>query len=365
LAGIAEKNQSYQTSITKADQLFAEAKYDLAKAEYQTASNLKPEETYPKDKIAEITTLLAGIAEKNQAYQTSITKADQLFAEAKYDLAKAEYQTASGLKPEEKYPQVKIAEITTLMAGIAEKNQAYQSSITKADQLFAEAKYDLAKAEYQTASGLKPEEKYPKDKIAEITTLLAGIAEKNQSYQSSITKADQLFAEAKYDLAKAEYQTASNLKPEETYPKDKIAEITTLLAGIVEKNQSYQSSITKADQLFAEAKYDLAKAEYQTASGLKPEEKYPKDKIAEITTLLAGIAEKNQAYQTSITKADQLFSESKYDLAKAEYQTAANLKPEETYPKTKIAEITTILAGIAEINQAYQTSITKADQLFS
>jgi len=365
LAGIAETDAAYQTSITNANQFFADGSYEQAQAEYQTASSLKPEEDYPKSKLTEISTLLDGLAETDAAYQTSITNADQFFADGSYGQAQAEYQTASGLKPDEDYPKTKLTEISTLLAGIAETDAAYQTSITNANQFFADGNYGQAQSEYQTASSLKPEEEYPKTKLTEIRALLAGLAETDAAYQTSITNADQFFADENYEQAKSEYQTASNLKPEEEYPKTKLTEITALLAGLAETDAAYQSSITNADQFFADENYEQAKSEYQTASNLKPEEEYPKTKLTEISTLLAGIAETDAAYQTSITNADQFFADGSYEQAQSEYQTASNLKPEEDYPKTKLTEISALLAGIAETDAAYQTSITNADQFFA
>jgi isoprenylcysteine carboxyl methyltransferase (ICMT) family protein YpbQ len=364
LAGIQQTEQNYQSAIAKADQEFSSKNYDLAKADYQNASTIKPDESYPKTKIAEISTLLAGIQQTEQNYQSTIAKADQEFGTKNYDLAKASYESASSIKPEEKYPKAKIAEISTLLAGIQQTEQNYQSTIAKADQEFGTKNYDLAKASYESASSIKPEEKYPKAKITEITILLAGIQQTEQNYQSAIAKADQEFGAKNYDLAKADYQNASTIKPEESYPKTKIAEISTLLAGIQQTEQNYQSAIAKADQEFGAKNYELAKADYQNASTIKPEESYPKTKIAEITTLLAGIQQTEQNYQSAIAKADQEFGAKNYDLAKADYQNASTIKPEESYPKTKIAEISTLLAGIQQTEQNYQSTIAKADQEF-
>jgi tetratricopeptide (TPR) repeat protein len=364
LAGIKQIEQDYQAAIAKADQEFTAKKYDLAKSAFENASTIKPEESYPKTKIAEIAALIEAIKMTEQNFQAAIIKADKEFGAKNYELAKSEYQNASNLKPDESYPKARIAEISALLTGIRQTEQDYLSAIAKADQEFTAKNYDLAKADYQNASAIKPEESYPKTKIAEITTLLAGIQQTEKKYQSAIAKADQEFGAKNYDLAKADYQNASGIKPDESYPKTKIAEITTLLAGIQQTEQNYQAAIAKADQEFTAKNYNLAKADYQNASTIKPEESYPKTKIAEITTLLAGIQQTEQNYQAAIAKADQEFGAKNYDLAKTDYQNASTIKPEESYPKTKIVEITTLLAGIQQTEQNYQAAIAKADLEF-
>ncbi|MBE0637229.1 MAG: tetratricopeptide repeat protein [Bacteroidales bacterium] len=364
LAELAEMEVTYQATINLGDQLFGQKEYNQSLAEFQKASNLKPDENYPKEKIAEINTLLAGLAETDAAYQAAITRGDQLFSQKEYDQALAEFEKASSLKPEENYAKEKIAEINTLLAGLAETDAAYQAAITRGDQLFGQKSYDQAVAEFQKASDLKPEENYPKSKITEINTLLAGLAETDAAYQAAITRGDQLFSQKEYDQAVAEFQKASSLKPVENYPKEKIAEINTLLAGLAETDAAYQAAITRGDQLFLQKDYDQAVAEFQKASNLKPDENYPKEKIAEINTLLTGLAETDAAYQAAITRGDQLFGQKSYDQAVAEFQKASDLKPDENYPKEKITEINTLLAGLAETDAAYQAAITLGDQLF-
>jgi len=364
LAGIAETNTAYDAAIASADQFFQTGNYESAKEEYEKASTLKPGETYPQSKLAEIATLLAGIAETNTAYDAAIASADQFFQTGNYESAKAEYEKAATLKPEETYPQTRLTEITSLFAGIAETNTAYDAAIASADQFFQIENYESAKTEYEKAATLKPEETYPQSKLAEIATLLAGIAETNTAYDAAIASADEFFQTGNYESAKAEYQKASTLKPEETYPQTKLSEIATLLAGIAEINTAYDAAIFSADQFFQTGNYESAKAEYEKAATLKPEETYPQSKLAEIATLLAGIAETNTAYDAAIASADQFFQTGNYASAKTEYQKAATLKPEETYPQTRLSEITTLLVGIAETNTAYDAAITSADEFF-
>jgi tetratricopeptide (TPR) repeat protein/uncharacterized membrane protein YjjP (DUF1212 family) len=360
-----KNNEAYKKAIADGDLNLTQKKYDLAKLSYKNASTLKPTEAYPKDKISEIDNLLADIKKVEESYKKAISDGDALFLAKQYDKAKTQYLSAGNIKPTEQYPKDKVNEINSLLATINTQNQSYIKTIAEADNLFNTKSYDLAKTTYQKASGMKPEEKYPKDKIAEISNLQSTLAAKNQNYTKFIADADLQFTQKNFEKAKQIYSEASDLKPEEKYPKDKITEINNIFAQQNSQNQAYIKAIAEADNLFNAKSYDLAKASYQKASSLKIEEKYPKDKIAEISTLLAEQLKQKQSYDKAIVDADLLFNSKSYDKAKETYLVAEKIRPEEKYPKDKIAEINGIFSKQNEQNQAYFKAIADADNFFN
>ncbi|HVA97945.1 MAG TPA: hypothetical protein VNG53_03540 [Bacteroidia bacterium] len=310
----------YQTLIASADKSLSSKDYTTAKTSYTQASALKPNEQYPKDKIAEIDKDLANAqsaadaAAKQKAldaqYQTLIASADKSFSVKDYDNAKTSYTQASSLKPTEQYPKDKLAELDKEIAKEQAANSAqkalddqYNAAITAADQLLAAKNYDNAKKGYNSALILKPAAKYPQDKIKEIDKDLADLAASNnekaeeeakkialdKKYNDLISTADEEYGGLKYDEAITEYKEASALKPNEEYPKDKIAEINNKLITLAEakkKDAKYNAIIAKADQQFAAKDFKLSQTFYQQASDLKPEEQYPKDKLKNIYNLL-------------------------------------------------------------------------------
>ncbi|MDD4602864.1 MAG: hypothetical protein PHF97_03550, partial [Bacteroidales bacterium] len=372
----------YAGLIVNGDKLFMEKSFAMAKTEFVKALNLKPTQSYPKEKIAEIEKIqgeLDNLQAINKQYQTILLKADQLLASKSYDLAKTEYANAGNLKPEEQYPKTKMAEIEKILADItAQKSldDQYKLRIEQADQFFVTKTFDQAKNSYQAALTLKPEEKYPKTKIAQIDTVYAQMARQkafDDNYAQMLANADKLFLEKSYEMAKQEYKKALALKPADPIPTARLSEIDKalgLLAQVKAKEEQYSKAIAAADKLFNEKSYEMAKTGYEAASGIKPEEQYPKDKVSEINTLLTEIARQKsiqEKYLASITKADQLLASKLYDLAKTEYANAGNLKPEEQYPKTKMAEIEKILADITaqkSLDDQYKLRIEQADQFF-
>ena len=366
-------DDQYTASILKADKLFTEKSYDLAKTEYTNSLKLKPEEKYPKDKLTDIDKILSdALAQKaiDEKYRQIIAKADNLLSLKSYDPAKTEYTNAQAVKPSEQYPKDKIAEIDKAIADIAHKNEIdskYKISIVKADQLFLSKSYEQAKDEYLISVSLNPVDEYPKAKITAIDKILFDRKVLDDQYNASIAKADQLLLQKSYDLAKVDFLNASRLKPGEQYPKDKLAEIEKSLAELTKQktlDNQYQTIIAKADKLLADKSYALAKTEYTNAGILKPSEQYPKDRIVDIDGILAELKAKDDAYKVSIAKANQLLAQKTFNDARSEYQNASSIKPNEQFPKDKIAEINKLLTDIKGKKQTYDELILKGNDYF-
>jgi Trp operon repressor len=372
-----ELNEKYNAAIAKGDDAFGKQSYADAKTAYKEALTYKAAEQYPKDKIKEIDDILAKAAldvkakELEAKYLAAIKKGDDAFAAKTYAAAKTAYNEALTYKSTEEYPKNKLKEIDDLLATDAkskELNAKYQAAITKGDQAFTAKNYAAAKTAYTDASGLKPDEQYPKDKINEIDKMLGDMAAIDLKYKEAIAKADNALAAKDYTNAKSAYSDASAIKPSEAYPKNKIAEIDKLLADMTNKEQKYKDAIAKGDNAFSAKSYAAAKTAFNEALTYKPNEEYPKSKLKEIDDLLATDAkakELNAKYQAAITKGDQAFTAKNWAAAKTAYTDASALKPAEEYPKNKLAEIDGLIAKDAqqkEINEKYNAAIKKADQ---
>ena len=86
---------------------------------------------------------------------------------------------------------------------------------------------------------------------------------------------------------------AAKLKPAEQYPKNKLVEIDNLItiqqknqAEQAKKDQAFQKVIDEADAFFNKKDYPSAIASYRSASGIKPEDNYPKKRIVECQELI-------------------------------------------------------------------------------
>lgn len=380
LSKAASDNQKYQQAISAGDGLFNQKKYLEALPSYNLATTIKPNESYPKNKISEINTILGAQKKADNDYDNYIMLADAAYSQKQYDNAKGQYQAALTVKPGQAYPTQRIAEIDKFLEEqrrlMAEKDRIeaqYKSLITSADLLFSQTKYTEAKSSYSQASALKPDVMYPKEKIAEIDRLLNAVADNQKAYDNKMAEAASHFNQKNYNGALTSYQQASQIKPAETLPKQKIAEIQNILNVEAQKNQQYKGLITQADNLFNQKNYSGAKPIYQQALQVLPNEKYPSEQIIRIDQLMADAARlqadaaaKLKSYQNKIAEADKLFNEKKYDQSVSAYMDAKTIKADETYPDQQIAKINQLIqADKQRVELAYNEAMRKGDEFLA
>lgn len=419
-----ELQEKYQAAIAAADAAFKANGWDQAMAKYTEASDLKPGEKYPKDQLALIVKKKeeeakraadeAAQKELDAKYQAAISAADAAFNSGSWDAATAKYTEASGIKPSEQYPKDQMAAIVKKKeeeakraadeAAQKELDAKYQAAISAADGAFNSGEWDAASAKYTEAGGLKPSEKYPKDQLAAIAKKKEEEAKRaadeaaqkdlDARYQAAISAADAAFNDASWDAAAAKYTEAGGLKPSEKYPKDQLATIAKKKeeeakraadeAAQKELEAKYQAAITAADAAFNSGSWDAAAGKYTDASSLKPSEKYPKDQLAAIAKNKeeeakraqdeAAAKDLEQRYNSAISAADAAFNTDRLEEAKAKYTDASGIKPQESYPRDRIAEVEARMAQRAkdaedarkrdELEARYNTLIARADKAF-
>ena len=386
LAALANQqllDERYARLITEADQLLADTNYQESLDKFTEANALKPEEKYPQEKITDINAILAEIArqlELDEQYTTAVSQGDSLFALNLFTQAIGQFQNATEIRPAESYPPQKLAEIETALQGIAAQqtlDDQYQQAIEAGDRLFADQSWDPAIASFQQALELKPEESYPASKITEIDSIkqeIARVLALNTEYQATISAAEGMFTAKAYDSARVEYTRAGELKPEESLPGERIAQIDGILEALANQqllDERYAGLITEADQLLADTNYQESLAKFTEANALKPEEKYPQEKITDINAILAEIArqlELDEQYATAVSQGDSLFALNLFTQARGQFQNATEIRPAESYPPQKLAEIETALQGIAAqqaLDDQYQQAIEAGDRLFA
>ncbi len=358
---LAKLKEEYDALIKDADERFAAKDYISAKGEYAKAIQMMPNEEYPKQKLEEVTKILNDEAEKEEKYKAAIANADAAFQGNDYTSAKFEYQAAAELKPDETYPKERLEEIEKLIVELENKNKEYETAIKQGDDDFEIAHYEEARVSYEKAAEIKPGEEYPKEQLKKISEKLKELAALDEEYTKKIAEADGLFQDKKLEDAKSSYEAALALKPEEEYPKTKIEEIGSLLADAQKLEEDYNAAIAAADQAFESSDFEASKTEYEKASGLKPEEEYPKKRLEEIQSKLGELAAIEESYNAAIAAADASFEASSWEEAKKSYEEASGLKPEESYPKERIAAIESKLADAAKAEQDYLASIQEAE----
>jgi tetratricopeptide (TPR) repeat protein len=381
-----ETGKRYLAAVQKADQLFAAKNLDAAKSAYQEAQSIKPDEPYPLQRIQEIDRQrLAEQSKKQQqimeGYQNAVNAGNAMLAQKQYPSARESFQKALTFKPDDVFAKNRLVEIDNLIrqeqarvAAEQAKQKQYDEFIARADGLYNSKSYTDAKAEYLKALQVMPDQTYPGQKIAEIDRIVAEqqrlMAEqqaKDNAYTVSISRANDLFSKKQYELAKSEFNNALSIKPTEVYPKNRIAEIENLMLQQQQaqtRDENYKNAIAEADRLFGEKNYASAKSSYSRALGIKPNEAYPKTQISKIDNLVAETEKlkqqelaRQQQYDSYISQADKLFAANNYPQSKELYQKALDLKPDEEYPRARIARIDELYALVAE-QQKKQSNVS-------
>lgn len=326
----AEREAAYQTAIQAGDAAFRADQFEEARAKYNEALGIKPKEKYPTDQLAAIAKRLDELAKKAEEerkaaeleaqYQGVIAAADAALQKEDFEGAKKKYNEALGLKPKEKYPAEQLDLIARTLAErarkaeeerlAAERDAKYLAFVDKGEGFMRAEKYNEAKEQFQEALKVKPDEALPKERIVEIDAKLDQLAreaealrkqqELDAKYGKLIASADKKFDSKKYAEALNDYKDASQLKPDEQYPLDRMAAINDMLDAkakeeaekerlareAAERDRQYNEYIVQADKDFKAKNYQAATSGYTSALEVKPGEQHPTDRLAEIQRLL-------------------------------------------------------------------------------
>jgi len=438
----AENQAKYEAAIKAADGFLKQNSIRAARDKYIEASKLKPSEQYPKTKLAELDGKLAAEAEKEaikQKYDEAIAAADALFNEEKWTESKAKYKEAlvieaastyakgrvdmidAKLKEEQeakaKLEKIKLLlgeggafmvaskwedaklkynEVLTLDSENAEakqklviiaqkieesKNLALQEEkfnnlVKEGDAATTAKKYEDALSKYDQALQIKsaPDVVAKVDAIKKIMAAAASEADKKAKYETTVKEADALLSQSKWDESIAKYREALTIDNGQAYPTQKITEIEKLKSDAAAKDKKkadYEAAVKEGDNLFSQSKWDEAKAKYREALTLDNTQAYPIQKISEIDGILAKVADEaklKKKYEEVVTAANKLFTESDWEKAKAKYKEAIAIDASQPLPAQKIAEIEKIQAdakSLAEKKANYDATIKAADALFT
>ncbi|MCL2511074.1 MAG: hypothetical protein FWF09_03385, partial [Bacteroidales bacterium] len=375
------KQLAYNAAIEKANAHFNQKRYPEAKSEYQSALNIYPNESFPKERITQINAILHDEESLQQNYDALIADADVAFNAKNWETAIKKYTEASELKPAENYPKQQLVKANKEYQAQLDLNKRYNEAITRADGLFNNQQWNESITAYQAASKVKPDETYPADQIAIAKGKMGDLAQLESNYKTAIAEADALFKSKSWSESIVKYQGALALKPSETYPQQQIdkanAEIDAMATKEAERiaaiQKSYDEAITRADGLFNNQQFSESITAYQAALKAKPDETYPADQIAIATVKMGDLAQLESNYKTAIAEADALFKSKSWGESIVKYQGALALKPSEAYPQQQIdkanAEIDAMATKeaerIAAIQKSYDEAITRADGLFN
>lgn len=366
MKALMEAEDIYYDIIDHADELYEQNKIDEAISQYNKALEIIPQDEYATTKLHEINDFRIKEKDKIDNFNTAMETGKIYLADGKYDQAVSSFMDAAGLFPDNETPLKLIEQAKEQKTEYLRKEANFNDLITEAERYILTQNYIEALNIFQRADSVLPENTTAKAKIKETETL----ANKQRSYNRSLKEADEYYISRDFISAKDKYKEAITIWSDKTYPVDMISKIDIALnEGKKDLDNNYLKYVASGDSLLVLKEYDKAKGEYNLALNLKPNEKYPKQKLSEIEVVFAerALAFEND-YKQIIASADSAFNTKSYALAKEKYNKALDVKPEDQYPQTKIGDINNILAKVAiqnELNSKYDQLIQQADLLFS
>lgn len=341
-----------------------------AKKYYMEAQEMRPKASLPQNKIVEIDQLLRQIAEessedvvKEREYQNKLDLASVAAQNSKYQNAINYLQEASEIKPNEELPKQKIKEYQDLLERIAAQNELdkkYANTISQADLAFDQKNYEESIDLYNEALVIKETEEYPKSQIRKAKKSIENLntSTLNQDYNRYIIAADKHFSDEDYEDAIDSYKEALKVKAEDPYAKQKINEAEQLL--IYKKEQEalnsaqlneYNKHIEIADAFYKKEEYLEAKEEYENGLRILPNDVYANEQVR-LCVYKAKEKSKEgdeERYQKILSVADKYFDDENYDKAIGLYERAIGFRSHDQYPKDRLAEINSILSGDAKM----------------
>ena len=311
--GEETSNKEYDEHMRKAEVEFGRERWAQSINWIDRALTALPGDARAESMLAEAQEKMAAAEEEAEArreYDAQMREGKMALRKEDWGTATGAFEAASALFPGEQEPRDLLAEIEAATAGSASEDdgidEAYETAMAEGQAAFGQQKWDEAKAAFEKASDLKPAERAPKDQLAEIRRLrksedaeLAENERRLKQYEELIERADRNFDSQDFVRAKSLYDEASQVMPDEVYPRMRAAESESRIvplgddgaeevADIPEDdgdalNREYEDQVRRGDEAFDAEDWSTAEAAYTAALELRPDERYPKNRLRRLS----------------------------------------------------------------------------------
>ena len=187
----------------------------------------------------------------------------------------------------------------------------------------------------------------------------------------AVTKKDYRTAYKNYLDAKALYPDNKDIVKKYTEAESEVKDLEKAEAEQLAIETRYNTLMQEAEQELTENNYDAAKNKFAKASELKPKEREPKQKIKFIDDTLAQIqqdkkleAENERKYILLMQDGAKAIEANNLAEAKSLYQQASRMKPDESEPLARLDEIKGLEEQVAVAEEAEKKRRDVAQQEF-
>ena len=279
----AQNAESYESLMKKGNDKFSAKDYISAKTYYEMALKQKSGDATAKKKLDETVKKIQEDGARQEVFYAHLDAGDQYYGQQKYEEALSEYEQALKVFPEDKYVGGQADAVRAILKERQDKQDAFDTAMSLGESLLAEENFDAAIMQFETAIGIFPNDKLPKEKLAEAR-------QKKQLYTEKMTRFDNLMEAARQFGLRKNYEAAIDKLSQalELFPND--LQANTLkndyqtAKGIADR---YNGIIAEADRLYESKAYKEAKAQYQSALAVVTDDAYATDMIARLNPLIA------------------------------------------------------------------------------
>ncbi len=355
----------FYSHLDNGDALLGQQKYAEALVEYNKALEVFPDDKYVTSQAETVKAVLKERQDKLDAFNLAMEQGENLLAGDNFDAAILQFENAIGIFPDDKLPKERLAEAKKQKGLYNDKMAHFNKLIEEANNLTRRKNYDEAIAKLNQAKEIFPDDK-------QINTLMQSIlASKNQNdrYNTIIAEADRQYENKSYKEAKASYQNALTVIPDDAYANDMIQRINQVFESpeyLAQEN--YNKAVARGVELEAQSQYAIALDAFNEALGFKPGDEFATQKISainEILQLQAQQAELDARFNELMASGEQAEKNKELQQALNFYVDAANLKPDNTAVQNKINAIRGQLQALADAESSYNDAIAQGDKLFN
>ena len=234
---LSANEKLYLEKINNADENYKKSQWTVARFYYIEALKIKRADNYSIGKIDACDKMIdSGItADKMLDYKNKIDKADNEMKAMNFSSAKFYYRTASDILKWETYPQQQLREIDRMVAEkLSESDQRmFTESLKKADEAFISGEYPVARFYYNKAIEISPSD-HVTSRLKEIESIVNGSESRkiNAAYDDFVKRGDEAVKQKNNSIARFYFQKASDLKPNENYPKEELKKIDSEIENL-------------------------------------------------------------------------------------------------------------------------------------
>ncbi len=279
----AQNAESYESLMRKGNEKYNAKDFISAKTYYEMALKQKANDPTAKQKLTETVKKIQEDGARQEVFYAHLDAGDQYYGQQKYEEALAEYEQALKVFPEDKYVGGQADAVRAILKERQDKQDAFDTAMSQGESLLAEDNFDAAIVQFETASEIFPNDKLPKEKLAEAR-------QKKQLYNEKVARFDKLMEDARQFGLRKNYEAAI----------DKLNQALELFPNDIEANNKrneyqaakgmadqYNGIIAAADQLYENKAYREAKAQYQSALAVVAGDAYAMDMIGRLDQLIA------------------------------------------------------------------------------